>query len=218
MFYIDNYLQGRILKCYRENLEKKIFSLSWIVEHTAQLTVSAGLYFWTFKSFGCQKTLCVYRQNCVCLGSNAELSIYPTDKPGQVGDSIPLVLQSFSQSTPCTLPKHWAWCEERWGCSGLKHRHTHGNKAQSIFFPVDNLIQPCRDFRAEVHRRRFTTQKSIQVGCFTSEWRAAPLISDVGYSAIFRLAFHVLLSEITFLQWISFNRLMAAFKPFFLKS
>lgn len=153
MFCIDNYLKERILKCYSGKLGEKIIQIEFT--HTAEFTVSAGLYFPTFKSFGCQKTLsvctcvCLYRQKCVCLGSNAELSIYPTYKPGQVGDSVPGILQGFSESTPCTPPNLWAWCEKQRGCSVLKHSHTHGNKAQSIFFPVDNLIQHCRDFRAE---------------------------------------------------------------------
>lgn len=169
-------------KIWRKNYSAWAEQLSTLLNSLFQLGFTFGLS----SPLDAKKLcvcVCVYRQNCVCLGSNAELSIYPTHKPGQVGDSIPLVLRSFSQSTPCTLPKHWAWCEERWGCSRLKHRHTHGNKAQSVFFPVD-LIQPCRDFRAEVHRRRFTTQKSIQVGCFTSEWRAAPLFSSQMWATV----------------------------------
>lgn len=171
-----------------ENLEKKWFrqNLSPLLNSLFQLGFTFGLS----SPLDAKKTLCVcacvcvYRQNCVCLGSNAELSTYPMYEPDRVGDSVPLLLQSFSWSTSRTLPKHWAWCEEQWGCSVLKHSHTHGNKAQTVFFPVDNLIQHCRDFTTEVHSRCFTTQKSIQVGFFTSEWRAAPLFSSQMWATV----------------------------------
>lgn len=156
--------------------------------------------------------MCVYEQNCVCLGSNAELSICPTYNSGQVGGSIPLLLQSFSQSTPCKLPKHWTWCEEQQECSVFKHTHTHGNKAQSIFFPVDNLIQHRRDFMAEVHWRRFTTQASIQVGLFyqNEELLLFPQLW-YGLQCHIQAGFPSLVEWNHFLWWVSVNRLTATF-------